>query len=216
MKSTLPTLAFAILATSVAAQGQFNAAAFPPLNAVPPIDSPEMKEWLKGLNFDDVPKWTPHKGNPPTCAANSPILPERCWWPCQGCANTDHENCPNPGDWGITFDDGPTPQTIPLLATLKEHKIKATFFVMGTNVVQNPDILKKEVEDGHHIASHTWSHHALTTLKNEEIVAEIKWAEKAVQDITGHQMKYVRPPYGDIDDRVRVVLKKLGYTVVDW
>jgi peptidoglycan/xylan/chitin deacetylase (PgdA/CDA1 family) len=103
-----------------------------------------------------------------------------------------------------------------LLQILKEHNAKATFFVMGSNVVRNADILKQEVADGHHIASHTWSHHPLTTLTNEQIVAEVKWSEKAVRDITGLQMKYIRPPYGDIDERVRGVLKKLGYTVVDW
>lgn len=111
---------------------------------------------------------------------------------------------------------GPTTFTPQLLTTLKENKVKATFFVMGTNVVQNPTILKQEFDEGHHIASHTWSHQPLTTLSNEQIVAELKWTEKAVFDITGMQMKYVRPPYGDIDNRVRAVIKKLGYIIVDW
>jgi len=111
---------------------------------------------------------------------------------------------------------GPTANTPTLLATLKAANVKATFFVMGSNVIQNPDILKQELADGHHLASHTWSHKALTTLSNEQIVAELKWTEKAVQEITGHQMKYVRPPYGDIDNRVRAVCKALGYIIVDW
>lgn len=62
----------------------------------------------------------------------------------------------------------------------------------------------------------SWSHHALTTLSNEQIVAEMKWTEKAIEDATGYRVKYMRPPYGDIDNRVRFVLKKLGYIVVDW
>ncbi|KAF9428513.1 chitin deacetylase, partial [Podila epigama] len=69
---------------------------------------------------------------------------------------------------------------------------------------------------GHHIASHTWSHFPLTSLSNEQIVAEVKWTEKAVFDVTGLRMKYIRPPYGDIDNRVRAVIRKLGYTVIDW
>lgn len=64
--------------------------------------------------------------------------------------------------------------------------------------------------------SRRWSHHALTTLTNEQIVAEIKWTEKAILDATGLRVRYMRPPYGDVDNRVRFVLKKLGYTVVDW
>jgi len=66
------------------------------------------------------------------------------------------------------------------------------------------------------LASHTWSHHALTTLSNEQIVAEMKWTEKAVMAATGLRMKYMRPPYGDINNRVRFVLKQLGYIPVDW
>ncbi|KAF9176909.1 chitin deacetylase [Haplosporangium sp. Z 767] len=216
MKVTLSTAIFAILATVAAAQDQFNPAAFPPVNAVPPIDSPEVKEWLKGLNFADVPKFPVHTGNPPACPALAQIPADQCWWTCQTCPADDIERCIAPGVWGMTFDDGPTPNTPLLLESLKAHKAKATFFVMGSNVVRNAEVLKQEVADGHHIASHTWSHHPLTTLSNEQIVAELKWTEKAVMDITGLHMKYVRPPYGDIDNRVRAVVKKLGYTVVDW
>ncbi|KAF9987005.1 chitin deacetylase [Modicella reniformis] len=189
MKTVLSTVAFAIIVSTVAAQGQFNAAAFPPVNEVPPITSNEVKEWLKGLNFADVPTFPVHTGNPPQCPAITQIPPNQCWWTCQTCPADDIEVCPKPGDWGLTFDDGPTPQTTPLLQTLKANNVKATFFVMGSNVVRNAEILKQEVADGHHIASHTWSHHPLTTLSNEQIVAEIKWTEKAVMDITGLQMK---------------------------
>lgn len=245
---SIHTVAFAVFLSTVAAQGTFNAAAFPPLNQVPPTTSPEVQGWLKGLNFADVPKLTVHTGNPPACPPLAQIPADQCWWTCQTCPADDIEVCPTPGDWGITFDDGmetcvcvcvvinygllepeapntdvsvdaligPTPQTPPLLQLLKQQNIKATFFVMGSNVVQNAEVLKQEAADGHHIASHTWSHHPLTTLTNEQIVAEVKWNEKAVQDITGLQMKYIRPPYGDIDNRVRAVLKKLGYIVVDW
>ncbi|KAI1316544.1 chitin deacetylase [Mortierella claussenii] len=121
----------------------------------------------------------------------------------------------------LTFYDstlllGPTPNTPTLLQILKANNVKASFFVMGSNVVKNANVLKQEVAEGHHIASHTWSHHPLTTLSNEQIVAELKWTEKAVMDISGLRMKYMRPPYGDIDNRVRAVVKKLGYIVVDW
>ncbi|KAF9920350.1 chitin deacetylase [Linnemannia zychae] len=215
MKSILCTLAITLMAAATAT-AQFNATEFPPLNAVPPVDSPQVKEWLKAIDLKDVPVFPQHTGNPPACPAVTTIPADQCWRSCQSCRGDDVVVCPTPGVWGLTFDDGPTANTPTLLATLKENKVKATFFVMGTNVVQNPEILKQEVADGHHLASHTWSHHPLTTLTNEQIVAELKWTEKAVMDITGHQMKYVRPPYGDIDNRVRAVCRKLGYTIVDW
>jgi peptidoglycan/xylan/chitin deacetylase (PgdA/CDA1 family) len=116
----------------------------------------------------------------------------------------------------LTFDDGPSTDTPVLLDYLKKTKVAATFFLIGSNVISYPDIVKREVAEGHHLASHTWSHHALTTLTNEQIVAEMKWTEKAVLDATGLRLKYMRPPYGDINNRVRFVLKKLGYIPVDW
>ncbi|KAF9202252.1 chitin deacetylase [Podila verticillata] len=103
-----------------------------------------------------------------------------------------------------------------LLDYLKAEKLKATFFLVGTNVVQRPDIVRRQFAEGHHLASHTWSHKGLTALTNEQIVAEVKWTEKLVRELTGRRLKYVRPPYGDLDNRVRYVLKKLGYTVAVW
>jgi peptidoglycan/xylan/chitin deacetylase (PgdA/CDA1 family) len=47
-------------------------------------------------------------------------------------------------------------------------------------------------------------------------VAEMRWTELAIEDATGRKVKYMRPPFGDVDNRVRFVLKKLGYTIVNW
>ncbi|KAF9308911.1 chitin deacetylase [Podila horticola] len=216
MKVIFSTSALMLLASTALAQ-TFNIANYPPVNAVPPVNSPQMTEWLKEINLADVPKLALHPGNPPAACPQPATIPaDQCWWTCQQCLGTDYDRCPNAGDWGITFDDGPTPNTVPLLATLKANNIKATFFVMGSNVVRNADILKQEYNEGHHIASHTWSHFPLTSLTDEQIVAEVKWTEKAVFEITGLKMKYIRPPYGDIDNRVRAVIAKLGYRVVDW
>ncbi|KAF9294375.1 chitin deacetylase [Linnemannia elongata] len=215
MKTVFSTITITLMAAATASAA-FNAAEFPPLNAVPPITTPQVQEWLKAINLADVPVFPLNKGNPPVCPPAATLPANQCWRSCQSCRADDIVTCPTPGVWGLTFDDGPTTFTPQLLTTLKENKVKATFFVMGTNVVQNPTILKQEFDEGHHIASHTWSHQPLTTLSNEQIVAELKWTEKAVFDITGMQMKYVRPPYGDIDNRVRAVIKKLGYIIVDW
>lgn len=61
-----------------------------------------------------------------------------------------------------------------------------------------------------------WSHAGMTSLTNEQIVAEVKWAEKIVFDVTGLRTKYWRPPYGDVDNRVREILRQLGYVTVIW
>ncbi|KAJ1558740.1 chitin deacetylase, partial [Nowakowskiella sp. JEL0078] len=56
----------------------------------------------------------------------------------------------------------------------------ATFFVVGTNILTNPNQLQLHVSGGHQVGSHTWSHRPLTSLTNEQIVAEIKYTEAAI------------------------------------
>ncbi|KAF9390392.1 chitin deacetylase [Podila verticillata] len=187
---------------------------YPKINEVPPVNSPEVIAWLKEIDLTGAPTIPLHTGNPPACP-NPPIANE-CYWTCDGCAADDITACAAPNTWGLTFDDGPSTATPTLLDFLKTKKHSATFFLIGSNVIQYPDTVKRELAEGHHLASHTWSHHALTTLSNEQIVAEMKWTEKAVLAATGLKLKYMRPPYGDINNRVRFVLKKLGYIPVDW
>ncbi|KAG0079932.1 chitin deacetylase [Linnemannia elongata] len=191
-----------------------NKADFPPSSAVPSVTHPQVQQWLAEIDLKGAPSIPLNVGEPPDCPAQ--VDPDVCYWTCEDCANDDVVECPDKNVWGLTFDDGPTPATPDLLAFLDQQQVKATFFLIGANVVQYPDMVVKEAAAGHHLASHTWSHHALTTLTNEQIVAEIKWTEKAILDATGLRVRYMRPPYGDVDNRVRFVLKKLGYTVVDW
>ena len=52
---------------------------------------------------------------------------------------------------------------------------------------------------GHQVAVHTWSHPSLTTLTNEQIIAELGWTKKVIKDLLGVTPLYMRPPYGDIE-----------------
>ncbi|KAG0336427.1 chitin deacetylase [Podila humilis] len=219
--STFTVLVLSVTAAAVSVQTPAAAPAtgapftgYPAANAIPDINSPEVQAWLKEIDLTDAPTTPLHKGDPPPCP--NPPIPDECYWTCDGCAGDDITACGTPNTWGLTYDDGPSTDTPVLLDYLKTQKVSATFFLIGSNVVQYPEIVKREVAEGHHLASHTWSHHALTTLTNEQIVAEMKWTEKAVMEATGLRMKYMRPPYGDINKRVRIVLKKLGYIPVDW
>jgi len=69
---------------------------------------------------------------------------------------------------------------------------------------------------GHQLSVHTWSHPYLTTLTNEQIVAELGWTAKAIKEITGVTPNTMRPPYGDIDDRVRAISMAMGFTPIIW
>ncbi|KAJ3270382.1 chitin deacetylase, partial [Terramyces sp. JEL0728] len=83
-------------------------------------------------------------------------------------------------------------------------------------VVTNPEILKQAYRAGMEIGVHTWTHPHLTQLTNEQIVSEIMYTFHIVKDILGVDCRYVRAPYGDTNDRVRGVIKALGFVLVSW
>ncbi|KAI8896387.1 hypothetical protein BC833DRAFT_528338, partial [Globomyces pollinis-pini] len=133
----------------------------------------------------------------------------------------DIVNCPNRNDWGLTYDDGPSKNsnghdTLGVLQSLKSLNWKATFFIVGSNLMNMNDVLIQTHLEGHEVGIHTWSHHPLTSLTNEQIVAEIKYTEALIYQTIGVIPKYLRPPYGDIDDRVRAIVSALGYRTVLW
>ena len=71
--------------------------------------------------------------------------------------------------------------------------------------------MKRAYDAGHEIAMHTWSHNYMTTLTNEQLIAELKWTEQAVKEVTGVSPRFIRPPFGNIDNRVRDICKALGF-----
>ncbi|KAJ1547583.1 chitin deacetylase [Nowakowskiella sp. JEL0078] len=147
-----------------------------------------------------------------------------CYWPSNLCVRStagtgyieDVYTCPSAGQWGISYDDGPTSNTAALRNLLDSMSLKATFFVAGANAYQLPNEVALHDKSGHHVAVHTWTHHPLTSLTNEQIVAEIKYTEAIIYQAIGKVSTYMRPPYGDVDDRVRAIVNALGYRVVLW
>lgn len=77
-------------------------------------------------------------------------------------------------------------------------------------------MLQAEYMGGHQLSVHTWSHPTLTTLTNEQIIAELGWTREAIKQITGVTPNTMRPPYGDIDDRVRAIANAMKLTPVIW
>jgi peptidoglycan/xylan/chitin deacetylase (PgdA/CDA1 family) len=131
----------------------------------------------------------------------------------------DHQSCKVARHWAMTFDDGSTEHTLTILDALKKKDIKATFFVVGSRYAENPrnrDILKRTFEEGHEIALHTWSHMDLTTLTNDQIVAEIVYNSEIIRQVIGVSPKIFRAPYGSLDQRVRAILKAMGLDIVYW
>jgi len=127
-------------------------------------------------------------------------------------------NAPD-GVLGTGFDDGPLPPSEALYTFLQSQNQKATHYMIGTNIIANPDLFKLAYETlGHDIAGHTWTHPYLTTLSNLQLVGEFGWTMQLIHNSTGGRVtKYYRPPYGDADNRVRAIAKEVfGLEAIIW
>lgn len=107
----------------------------------------------------------------------------------------------------ITFDDGPHPHyTEELLDGLKERGVKATFFVTGEHAELHPDIIERMSNEGHLIGNHTYSHIQLNSRNREEFKNQIIKTNEIINEITGKEVLYVRPPYGSWDKKFETEL----------
>jgi len=102
----------------------------------------------------------------------------------------------------LTFDDGPGPDTPAVLAELKKLDVPATFFVIGRNVKENPQVLNQVVAAGHEIGVHTWNHPDLTTLTPKEQESEIASTAGEIVAVTGMASRLFRAPYGSVNPAV--------------
>ncbi|KAJ3288824.1 chitin deacetylase [Blyttiomyces sp. JEL0837] len=173
--------------------GSLDPSKYPKLDAPPPVNSDWTKFYLKNAKIPNIPVRGDQNPNP----------------------NYDNvvTSCVDKNVWFQTFDDGPSQYTPLLLDYFKSTNTKTTFFIVGSRVVESFDVLKREVDEGHVNCIHTYSHTALTTQSNAQIVAEVVWTAKIIYDVTGRAPTCIRPPYGDVDDRVLAVLKAMGLTV---
>lgn len=123
---------------------------------------------------------------------------------------------------GLSVDDGPVSvqdASNRLYDFLKANNQKVTHFMIGANILYNPDVFLRafqELEDD--IGCHTWTHRHMSLLTNEQLVADLGWTMQIIHDSTGGRVpRYWRPPYGDADNRVRAVAKEIfGLTTVVW
>lgn len=97
----------------------------------------------------------------------------------------------------LTFDDGPSIEcTGRLLDGLKERNVKVTFFLIGENAENAPDLVKREYEEGHLIGNHTYHHVEITKVSDEKAKKEIEQTDRVIYSIIGEHVEYVRPPFG--------------------
>ena len=119
----------------------------------------------------------------------------------------------------LTFDCGyENGNTAPILDALKKHNVKASFFVVGTFIDSNPELIKRMVEEGHIVGNHTWHHPDMSAMSTKEAFSkELTDVEKKYEEITGKPMnKYYRPPQGKYNESNLQMAKDLGYKTFFW
>ena len=127
-----------------------------------------------------------------------------------------------PGLVALTFDDGPDGRWTPqILKILKEKNAPATFFEIGVNMLDHPDIVKEEVKDGFVVGNHTFTHPDIKYLPAWDVYGELNTTQRLFEALTGRSMRLLRPPYvGDAEPSTPlevdplVIAQKLGYMIV--
>ena len=118
----------------------------------------------------------------------------------------------------MTFDDGPSAALTPkLLDVLAAHHIKATFFVLGENIAEHPEVVARAAREGHEIASHSWSHPNFAKMSLESIRSQLQRTDDEIKNATGNRPTLFRPPYGSITPREKQwIHDEFGYEIILW
>lgn len=117
----------------------------------------------------------------------------------------------------ITFDDGPSEFTVPILEILKKHNVKATFFCIGNQIEKHPYILQKIYTEGHIIGNHTYSHTSkMGFLSSTEINKEISTNTELITNSIGKKPKLYRPPFGVTNPNIAKAVKQKNVISIGW
>ncbi|ULL18707.1 polysaccharide deacetylase family protein [Paenibacillus sp. H1-7] len=117
----------------------------------------------------------------------------------------------------LTFDDAPdTKYTLQVLDILKQHNVKATFFVVGRMAERHPNVIKRMSREGHVVGNHTYNHSLLTKLSDSQFQSQITKTQKIIQNQVGYTPKLIRPPYGEISESQLLWASRNHYVIVNW
>lgn len=117
----------------------------------------------------------------------------------------------------LTFDDGPTREaTERILKILSTNKIKAVFFCVGNNIINQPSLAEKILEEGHTIANHTMNHKLLTRMNRGESIQELSAFNSMMKNKFNYDVKYFRPAYGRFNLKTNGLMRELNLKCIMW
>ena len=127
--------------------------------------------------------------------------------PASPVSSGDEEAVIHRGYVALTFDDGPDREcTEDLLDGLKNRGVKASFFLMGQNIEGNEDLVLRMKEEGHLVGNHSYSHLLLTKADSRAVCQAVDRTSRLIQEITGQEPQYIRPPYGEWNEELDCTL----------
>ncbi|GAA2461028.1 polysaccharide deacetylase family protein [Streptomyces mauvecolor] len=117
----------------------------------------------------------------------------------------------------LTFDDGPDPRYTPgILKTLREHDVRAVFFLCGEMATDNRDLLREMRDDGHVVGNHTWTHPQLNKTAPALIRSEIGRTSEVIEQTLGEPPQWFRAPYGAWNRNVFEIQAEMGMEPLAW
>lgn len=103
-----------------------------------------------------------------------------------------------------------------ILNILDKYNVKSTFFLVGSWVDDNEELVAKIHKKGHELGNHSNTHANTKELSEKAIVEELEITSSKIEKITGDKTTLYRPPFGDVDNKTLEICKSLGYKVVKW
>lgn len=117
----------------------------------------------------------------------------------------------------LSFDDGPHENSDAILDILLKHNVKAIFFCIGKQLEKHPKIAERMVNEGHILGNHTYTHSNTISLKSaRSFKEEIEKTNKILQQFTGKESHYFRPPYGVTNPSIAKSLEKYPEKIIGW
>ena len=119
----------------------------------------------------------------------------------------------------LTFDAGyENGSTAKILDTLKQHDVKAAFFLVGNYIEKNADLVRRMAEEGHIVGNHTMHHYDMSKIADKDaFTKELQDLETLYKETTGQELpRYYRPPQGIYSEENLKMAKDLGYKTVFW
>lgn len=117
----------------------------------------------------------------------------------------------------LTFDDGPNPDATPrILDALREHDVKATFFILGAHAERWPDLVRRVVSEGHQIGNHGYFHEKLHLKSPFYVKRDIVLGKRAIERAGGSTPRFFRAPHGFRSPWVTSIAASLGERTIGW